>query len=73
MYEEFKSSCTACKKIFDNYSTLNTHLQKCIYYEEWLKNYIPDATFVCPICEMKFVTTEYLSIHIINCKNKNIT
>jgi hypothetical protein len=69
MDENFIIICPACKKIIDNYSILNRHIQTCILYDSWIKNYIPPKTFNCENCEIKFASEEYLISHKSNCKN----
>ena len=72
MDENFIISCPACEKIFDNHSSLNKHIQNCIIYDSWIKNYIPSKTFTCLKCEMKFISEEYLLLHKTKCEKYNI-
>jgi hypothetical protein len=65
----FTINCPACKKIFDNHSALNKHIENCIIYESWIENYIPTKTFNCENCKIKFAYEEYLISHKSNCKN----
>ena len=68
MDKNFTINCPACKKIFNNHSILNKHIENCIIYDFWIKNYIPPKTYNCIKCKINFATEDYLMSHIINCE-----
>ena len=60
--------CIACNFKSENLSELNKHIYRCEYYDNWLKNYVPPKEYKCKKCKVKFISTEYLEQHYINCK-----
>ena len=58
--------CQACKEKYIYITEINKHLDFCILYKEWLKNYIPPTGIKCENCNKIFVNEEYLNEH----KNK---
>ena len=52
--------------IIEYITEINKHLDFCILYKEWLKNYIPPTGIKCENCNKIFVNEEYLNEH----KNK---
>lgn len=64
---DYNFTCPACNEECYFASNLNKHLQKCIKYEEWLKNYKIPESKTCEDCKRQIIS-EYFINHVMKCK-----
>jgi hypothetical protein len=66
-YSNIYFICPACNMDCTNAAHLNKHLNICLKYDEFIKQYKLNNISNCEKCNMKFINDKYLKEHKIIC------